>query len=64
MSKERRHVEVAFTILDCEDLPTRDGETMYADDVEIEVRDVVEAALASWYQQRGHQLLASPPLVS
>lgn len=63
MSKERRGVEVSFTVLDCEDLPLKDGQTMYADDVEIEARDVVQAALTAWYQERGHQLLACEPLV-
>lgn len=63
MSKERRQVEVSCTVHSVDNLPAIDGEQMYADDVETEMRAVIEDALATWYQQRGHQLLASPPLV-
>lgn len=63
MSKERRGVEVAFTVHSPDNLPLKDGEQMYADDVEIEVREAVERAVTEWYQQRGHQLLTHEPLV-
>ncbi|MFJ9847520.1 hypothetical protein ACIRYZ_45305 [Kitasatospora sp. NPDC101155] len=61
MSRELRHVEVTITVLDCEHLPEKNGQQMYADDVVDEIRDVLAAALATWYQQRGHQLLDYEP---
>ena len=64
MSKTQLDVKVSFVVLDCEDLPPKDGEPMYADDVEVEVRDVVEAAMTVWYRQRGHLLLSHEPFVS
>ncbi|MBV6697467.1 hypothetical protein KV557_10055 [Kitasatospora aureofaciens] len=61
MSRELRHVEVTVTVLDCEHLPAKDGQQMYADDVVQEIRDVMAAALTGWYEQRGHDLLAYEP---
>jgi hypothetical protein len=63
VSKELRHVEIACTVHSVDNLPTESGEQVYADDVVAEMRDVITAALTVWYQQRGRQLLASPPLV-
>lgn len=56
-------LSVGFTAYDSDHLPVKDGEQMYADDVAEEVSDVVQAALAVWYEQRGHQLLACEPNV-
>jgi hypothetical protein len=63
VSRELRHVEVAVTVLDCEHLPEKHGQQMYADDVVQEIRDIVAAALTGWYEQRGHDLLAHEPIV-
>ena len=63
MSKERRGFEVVVTVHSVDNLPLKDGEQMYADDVETEMRDVVTAALNEWYQRRGHELLTHAPLV-
>ncbi|MGW0821821.1 hypothetical protein [Streptomyces sp. NPDC002845] len=64
MSKEARHIEIACTVHSPDNLPLKDGEQMYADDVIGEMQDVVSAALTEWYQQRGHQLLTHEPLVA
>ncbi|MFM9542311.1 hypothetical protein [Streptomyces turgidiscabies] len=64
MSKEQRDLKIAFTVHSPDNLPFKDGEQMYADDVEIEIRDVVERAVAEWYQQGGHQLVTYDPLVT
>lgn len=61
MSRELRHVEVAFTVNKPEHLSFKDGEQMYADDVAEEVRDMVNAALKTWYEARGSELLACEP---
>lgn len=63
MSKEQRHVTVAFTVQSPDNLPLRDGQQMYADDVEIELRDTVQAAVTEWYQTRGNELVTYDPLV-
>ncbi|WP_329292865.1 hypothetical protein [Streptomyces pseudovenezuelae] len=63
MSKEQRHVTVAFTVHSPDNLPLRDGQQMYADDVEVEVRDAVQAAVTEWYQSRGNELVTYDPLV-
>ncbi|MDT0306872.1 hypothetical protein RM780_07830 [Streptomyces sp. DSM 44917] len=64
MSAELRDVRVSFTVRTSEHLPRRDGERMYADDVEEEVRGVVASALRSWYDARGRDLLVCDPGVS
>ncbi|MBX9392260.1 hypothetical protein K4749_01265 [Streptomyces sp. TRM72054] len=63
MSKTYMSFSVGFTANSPDNLPERDGEQMYADDVAEEMRDEVNAALTAWYQQRGHQLLACEPTV-
>ncbi|MFE1925810.1 hypothetical protein ACFW91_24965 [Streptomyces asoensis] len=63
MSKERRDVKVAFTVHSADNLPLKDGEQMYADDVEVEVREAVERAVTEWYQRRGHHLVTYEPMV-
>jgi hypothetical protein len=52
---------VGFTAHSSEHLPVKDGEQMYADDVADELRAVVQAAVAEWYEQRGSELLACEP---
>jgi hypothetical protein len=54
---------VGFTANSTDNLPVKDGEQMYADDVAEELSDVVQAAVTAWYQQRGHELLACEPNV-
>lgn len=61
MSRELRDIEVAFTVDKPEHLPPRDGEPMYADDVSQELREAVQGAVDTWYQTRGHELLACEP---
>lgn len=63
MSRELRHLQVAFTVNKPEHLPEKNGEQMYADDVYIELREVVTAAVDAWYLNRGHELLACEPLL-
>jgi hypothetical protein len=63
VSRELRRVEVTVTVLDCEHLPEKDGQPMYADDVMDEIRNVIAAALTGWYEQRGHDLLAHEPII-
>lgn len=63
MSKEQRDVKVLFTVHSPDNLPLKDGQQMYADDVEGELRDIVQAAVTEWYQQRGNQLVTYDPLV-
>ena len=63
VSKERRHVEVAFTVNSVDNLPLKDGRQIHADDVEIEIRDVVQDAVTAWYQRCGHELVTYDPLV-
>lgn len=63
MSKELRRIEIACTVHPSDHLPEKDGEQMYADDVVSEMRDVIQATLDAWYQQRGHELLTYEPLV-
>lgn len=62
MSKEFRSVSFAFTVNDYERLPEKNGEQMYADDVVDELYDVLCDAIDQWYAERGHELLASPPV--
>lgn len=64
MSKEQRHVKVSFTVHSPDSLPLKDGQQMYADDVEAEVSDVVQRAITQWYQERGNELVTYDPLVS
>ncbi|MFJ6667433.1 hypothetical protein [Streptomyces sp. NPDC091383] len=61
MSAELRSVQVICTVNDPDDLPYKDGELMYADDVIIELQEAVSAAVAAWYQRRGRELLACEP---
>lgn len=63
MSRELRHVQVSFVVNKPENLPLKDGEQMHADDVALEVGDVVKAAVSAWYQARGRELLAHEPLI-
>jgi hypothetical protein len=63
MSKTHMSFSVGFTALDPEDLPEKNGEQMYADDVAAELSDAVQAAVTAWYEQRGQQLLACEPIV-
>lgn len=63
MSKELRRIEIACTVHSPDNLPTKDGEQMYADDVVEEMRETVEAAITDWYQRRGRELLATEPMV-
>lgn len=63
MSSTFMNVSVGFTALDPDHLPEKDGEQMYADDVAEEVSDVVNAALAAWFERRGRVLLACAPTV-
>ena len=62
MSKEYRSISLGFTVLDCEDLPAKNGVPMYADDVAEEISEVVKAAVWKWHQERGHLLLACEPV--
>lgn len=64
MSKELRHIEIACTVHSPDNLPEKDGEQMYADDVIEEMRDAVQAAMNVWYRERGHELLTHEPFVS
>lgn len=63
MSKEMRNIGIGFTVHSSEHLPEKDGEQMYADDVATEMIDVINAALDTWYAQRGKDLLACEPIV-
>lgn len=63
MSKELRHIEIACTVHSPDNLPVKGGEQMYADDVVQEMRATVTAALDDWYRRRGHELLATEPMV-
>lgn len=63
MSKEQRDLKVVFTVHSPDNLPSKDGKQMYADDVEAEVNDVVTAAIEAWYRQRGRELVTFEPLV-
>jgi len=63
MSKTPLDVKVSFAVIDCNDLPTEDGKQMYTDDVEAEVRAVIETALGDWFRRRGHTLVSYEPLV-
>lgn len=63
MSKELHDFEIVAIVHSVDNLPLKDGEQMYADDVVQEMREVVIAALDEWYQQRGHELLTHEPLV-
>lgn len=63
MSREFRQLTVAFTVHKSENLPLKDGEQMYADDVCAEISDVIGAALSDWYHARGHELLAGEPIL-
>ena len=64
MGREVRHVEIAITVDKQERLPLlADGGQMYADDVVEELHGVVQAAVATWYEQRGHLLLACEPII-
>lgn len=61
MSQELRQLSIAFTVRSPEHLPLKDGEQMYADDVQGEFSDVIGAAVTAWYEARGHILLACEP---
>lgn len=63
MSKELRHIKIACTVHSSDNLPEKNGEQMYADDVIEEMQDVIGVALDTWYQQRGRELLATEPMV-
>lgn len=62
MSKEFRQFSMGYTVLSCDNLPEKDGEQMYADDVTEELSDVVWAAVSEWYERRGKDLLACEPV--
>lgn len=61
MSKELRSIQLGFVVKDCEELPMKNGEQMYAGDVMDEIQEVMHFALADWYERRGHELLAYQP---
>lgn len=61
MSKEYRTLTIGFTVKDCEDLPERDGEQMYADDVAEELATFIETGLRFWYATKGKDLLVTEP---
>ena len=61
MSKEHRSVEFSFTVKDYKNLPEKEGEQMYADDVVYEIYRLLDATLMDWYRDRGYLLLASEP---
>lgn len=64
MSKTFLRFGVGFTVNSPENLPpTASGEQMDAVDVADELCSVIQSAVAGWYQQRGHQLLAHEPVV-
>jgi len=63
VSKELRDIKVAFTVHSPDNLPLKDGEQMYADDVEVGLRDAVQAAVTAWHAQRGHELVTHEPIV-
>lgn len=50
---------VSISVIRSENLP----DDMDADDVRLEVRDVVDKALGVWYAARGHELLRNEPMV-
>lgn len=62
MSKEFRQFTMGYTVLDYENLPEKDGEQMYADDVSEELGDVIWVAVREWYARRGKDLLACEPM--
>lgn len=62
MSKTFQQFTMGYTVLDCEHLPEKDGEQMYADDVAEELADVIWAAVREWYERRGKDLLACEPV--
>lgn len=61
MSRTFQQFTMGYTVRDCEDLPEKDGEQMYADDVAEELGDVIWAAVREWYEVRGRVLLACEP---
>jgi hypothetical protein len=61
VSRELRHVEVTVITEKPENLPIKDGQHMYADDVVDELRTAVQTAVDRWYAERGHELLACEP---
>jgi len=63
LSKEQRHIQVGLVVNDYENLPLKHGEQMYADDVVEEVTAIVNVAVTTWYQIRGHSLLACEPIL-
>jgi hypothetical protein len=63
MSKTHMTFNVGFTVHSVDNLPEKNSEQMYADDVAAELSDVVQAAVNAWYAERGHQLLACEPIV-
>lgn len=63
MSKEQRSVQIGLVVNDFENLPLKHGEQMYADDVVEEVAAIVHVAVTTWYQIRGHALLACEPIL-
>lgn len=63
MSKTSTGFNVSLLVHSVDNLPEKDGEQMYADDVTAEAREVVEAAITRWYEERGKELLACEPLV-
>jgi hypothetical protein len=64
MGGEYRRVEVSLNIPDADQLPRlADGGHMYPDDVVEEVTAAVRAAVTTWYETRGKDLLRSEPLM-
>lgn len=63
MSKELRGFDVSAIVHSPDNLPLKDGQQMYADDVVEEMREAVTSALDEWYRRRGHELLTHEPLV-
>lgn len=64
MSKTIGGVSVSVTVHSPEHLPVKNGEQMYSDDVIIEMRDVIQDTVDTWYALRGCDLLACEPIVS
>jgi hypothetical protein len=45
VSREHHHLEISFTTRDSGHLPEKDGEQMYTDDVDQELREAMATAL-------------------
>lgn len=61
MSRTLGDARVCFTVSKPEHLPEKNGEQMYADDVVEELSGALDRFLGTWYTERGHELLSSPP---